>query len=306
MSSQPSLSVILCAHNPRAAYLQRTLAALAAQTLAPQEWEFVLVDNASEPALEATIFAPFTASARLVREMHLGLTPARLRGIYETKAEVIVFVDDDNVLAPDYLATALDLARHWPMLGTWGGQIAPEFEVAPPEWTRPYWKALALREVPQDCWSNLPGDANAEPFGAGLCVRRVVAEHYARALVSDNRRRALGRTGARLTSGEDSDLAWTACDLGFGNGVFSRLKLTHLIPAGRLEESYLLRLVEALSYSKVMLDAAHGRVPSRPSRSQRLFDYYCHLHVGARERRFLQAKARGRSRALDEIEAAGP
>ncbi len=305
MSAQPNLSVILCAHNPRAAYLERTLAALAAQTLAAKEWEFVLVDNASAPPLTAATLAPLPTSARLVREMRLGLTPARLRGIYETSAEVIVFVDDDNVLAPDYLANALELARAWPMLGTWGGQIVPEFEVQPPEWTRPYWKALALRDVPQDCWSNLPGDAHAEPFGAGLCVRRVVAEHYAHALINDHRRRALGRSGAQLTSGEDSDLAWTACDLGFGNGVFARLKLTHLIPASRLEEGYLLRLVEALSYSKVMLDASHGHRPSRPSRSQRLFDYYCHLHVSARERRFLQAKARGRDRALDELEAAG-
>ena len=40
----------------------------------------------------------------------LGLTPARLRGIRESRGELLVFVDDDNVLERDYLEVALALA----------------------------------------------------------------------------------------------------------------------------------------------------------------------------------------------------
>jgi len=43
------LTVAVCTHNPRAAFLARTLAALRAQTLASERWELLLIDNASSP-----------------------------------------------------------------------------------------------------------------------------------------------------------------------------------------------------------------------------------------------------------------
>jgi glycosyltransferase involved in cell wall biosynthesis len=43
------LTVLLCSHNPRRDYLQRTLNSLRAQTPPEEEWELLLVDNASNP-----------------------------------------------------------------------------------------------------------------------------------------------------------------------------------------------------------------------------------------------------------------
>ena len=40
----------------------------------------------------------------------LGLTPARLRGIRESIGDVVVFVDDDNILAANYLTTVKQIA----------------------------------------------------------------------------------------------------------------------------------------------------------------------------------------------------
>ena len=42
------VSVVIPTHNPRRDYLAQTLEALAAQTLAPEKWELVVVDNKSE------------------------------------------------------------------------------------------------------------------------------------------------------------------------------------------------------------------------------------------------------------------
>jgi glycosyltransferase involved in cell wall biosynthesis len=295
----PQLSVAICTHNPRLAYLARTLAGLRAQTLPPDTWELLVIDNASDPAVSTDL--TWHPRARVIHEPQLGLTYARLRAIAETSTELLVFADDDNVFAPNYLATALELAAEWPILGAWGGQIEPEFESAPPDWTRAYWQALALRTVDRDRWSNVKGDPRAEPYGAGLCVRRRVADAYAQALHNDPRRCALDRTGTGLISGGDTDFVHKACDLGLGTGIFTRLHVTHLIPTARLDERYLLRLIEALAYSKVMLDSLRGIIPSKPSRSQRLFDFYRHLHITARERRFLAARQRGRAKALAEI-----
>ena len=297
----PRLSVAICTHNPRAVYLTRTLAGLRVQNLPASSWELLIVDNASNPAL--TLDLSWHANARIVREERLGLTYARQRAIAETSAELLIFADDDNIFAPNYLATALEIASEWPILGAWGGQIAPEWETPPPEWTRPYWKALALRTFDRDRWSNVKGDPRAEPYGAGLCVRRCVANAYAQALRDDPRRCALDRTGTGLVSGGDTDFVHKACDLGFGTGIFARLHVTHLIPSARLEESYLLRLIEALAYSQVVLDSLRGIVPPKPSRSQRLFDFYRNLHITVRDRRFLAARHRGRAKALAEIKA---
>lgn len=297
----PAFSVIICTHNPRPHYLRRVLDALAAQTLAREKWELLLIDNASEPAVAADACA-FHPRGRVIREEQLGLTPARLRGIREATAEVLLFVDDDNVLAPDYLERAVAIGEEWPQLGAWGGQCIPEFEEPPAEWTRQYWNWIGIRELDRDYWSNVPNDDRSAPFGAGMCVRRRVAERYAHALHGDALRLSLDRTGTRLLAAGDSDLVYTSSDLGLGNGIFAALKLTHLMPRRRLEEDYLLQLVEAMTYSHTLLRHARGEKPSPPSRSQRLLRWYEHRRIPAREKRFEDAREAGYAAALRDIE----
>ena len=293
----PALSVIVCTHNPRREYLERALAGLAAQTLPRDRWELVLVDNASNSPVVSWFDASRAPQPRLISEPQLGLTHARLRGVRETSGDVIVFVDDDNVLAADYLEQADAIGREWPRLGTWGGQTLPEWEATPAPWTKRYWNWIGVRELDRDLWSNLRNDMRSAPFGAGMCVRRHVAETYAQVVSGDELRRSLGRTGTQLIGSEDSDLAFTSCDLGLGNGIFCRLKLTHIIPRQRLQEKYLLKLVESLTYSNTLLMLAHGVAAPIPSRAQRFLQFYQSLFIAQRARRFDRARARGRSRA---------
>src|SRR6266481_7107559 len=97
------VSVIICAHNPRPDYLGRALEALKGQTLSKDQWELLLVDNASKENLAERFDLSWHPHARHIREDELGLTPARLRGITESIGKLLVFVDDDNVLSLDYL-----------------------------------------------------------------------------------------------------------------------------------------------------------------------------------------------------------
>lgn len=295
------LSVVVCTHNPRPAYLARVLESLRAQTLPMADWELLIIDNASSPQLSADL--AWHSRGRLVREMKLGLTPARMRGIAEMESPLLVFVDDDNVLRADYLEQAIEVGRAHPYLGAWGGQVLAEFERTPEEWTRPFWPYLALREVKADLWSNLPWTSPTTPWGAGLCVRREVARRYAAHCRADAARAAFDRKGDQLTSSGDVDMALTACELGLGAGVFRRLELTHLIPPERLDEGYLLRLVESSSYSNALLLAIRGAVEpgGRPSPlgkyGRRLLDL---VRLSRRERRFKRAVERGWERAALE------
>jgi len=251
----PEASVIICTHNPRTQYLVRVLAALRAQTLPVGDWELLLVDNAShEPLTLAGCDLSWHPCVRLVREEELGVSAARLRGMREATSEILVFVDDDNVLAADYLAEALRIGREWPILGAWGsGQTAPEFEVDPPPHLLQFMDMLALRDVKSPRWSNVIPAAGALPWGAGQCVRQSVARAYGECVLGPGIR-IMGRRGQTLSSAEDVEIDFVACRMGFGVGIFPELRLTHLIPKERLSEDYLVRLAEGVWISAKLME----------------------------------------------------
>ena len=170
------VSVIICSHNPRAAYLARTLHSLRAQTLDASQWELLLIDNRSSSPLSDAWTLDWHPNARHVREPQLGLTPARVRGIIESRGELLVFVDDDNVLAPDYLQSARAIAERCPDLGAFGaGALEPEFEVTPPAQLHPWLSRLALRTVSAVERGHSWAAKSSIPWGAGLCVTRSIA-----------------------------------------------------------------------------------------------------------------------------------
>jgi len=68
-------------------------------------------------------------------------------------------------------------------------------------------------------------------------------------------------------------IALTSCDIGLGTGLFTSLKLTHLISAYRLQEDHLLRL-------------AQGMWP------EKLLQYYQNLQMDSRTRRLHAGLAR--------------
>jgi glycosyltransferase involved in cell wall biosynthesis len=248
---QISVSVILCAHNPQPQYLSRALASLRGQTLPTAQWEFLLIDNASSQPLAETWDISWHPHGRHLRAEELGLTPARLRGIQESSGQLLVFVDDDNLLAPDFLDQATAISALHPILGVFGaGVLEPEFEVRPSPELRNRLNLLALRSEPSALWSNNPKDAHCKPWGAGLCLTRLVANFY-RQLVADlGVTDVLDRRGQRLFAGGDDLFSQAATEVKLGFGVFPELRVTHLISANRLSQRYFLRLIHdhALSH----------------------------------------------------------
>jgi glycosyltransferase involved in cell wall biosynthesis len=247
-------SVIICTHNPRPVYLSRVLAGLRNQTLSLDSWELLLIDNASkEPLTPESWDISWHPQGRHIREGELGLSSARLRGIREASSDLLVFVDDDNVLEPNYLLEAIRIKREWPLLGVWGsGATFPEFEIEPADNLREFLGMLALRVVDSARWSNVFQCDRARPFGAGMCVRANVAmayrEHFIRSAIEVSDRRS-----AALSGGGDNEICYVACDTGLGVGIFPELKLTHLIPKERVSADYLVRLAEGTGFTRDLL-----------------------------------------------------
>jgi glycosyltransferase involved in cell wall biosynthesis len=140
---QPLLSVIIPTHN-RASSLARTLEALRQQTLPADCFEVLVVDNASSPDTAAVVgrFAD-AIPVRHVCEPHLGLHYARHCGARHAASETLVYIDDDVICEPGYLACVCE-AFGDPAVGCLGGRVVPQWEAAPPEWLLRYPGALAL------------------------------------------------------------------------------------------------------------------------------------------------------------------
>ena len=262
--SKPAVTVIIPTHRPHGDRLRRTLLGLRAQTLPVSDWELLLIDNASNPAVSLDSFASCApANLRLVAEPSLGLSHARRRGFIEARADIIVLVDDDNVLAPDYLSLVLAHFDSHPAVGALGGRSVPEFESTPAPWTTPFFDLLALRDLGSTALFSGLRTTNAArdtypacaPIGAGMALRRTAVQpwlnHADPADLSDRR-------GGELTSGGDNDIVIHLLRAGWDVAYFPDVSLTHLIPAGRLDPVYLARLNRGIQKSWLQLLIRHG------------------------------------------------
>jgi glycosyltransferase involved in cell wall biosynthesis len=250
-------SVIICTHNPRSDYFARVLDGLRNQTLPLNQWELLIVDNASQVPLASTCDISWHPTARHILERELGVAYARRRGIQEASADLIVFVDDDNVLDKNYLAESVKIKEEYPFLGVWGsGSIRGEFEVEPPESFRSW---LPVRETWGTRWSNLAGShflgespEEAIPWGAGMCLRKDVAIAYCE-FCDQSSLQIISHQGEGLLGGEDTEMCFVCCSRGLGVGTFPALKMTHLIPQRRVTKDYIVRFAEGTAISNNLL-----------------------------------------------------
>jgi GT2 family glycosyltransferase len=106
--------------------LRKCLDALAPQ-MAAAPVEVVVVDNGSTQDIGAVVAAH--PDVRFLKEPKKGAAPARNTGVRETTAPCLLFIDADCIPAPDWLATALELAGKDEIIG---GRVDLFDETPPP------------------------------------------------------------------------------------------------------------------------------------------------------------------------------
>ena len=124
------ISAIICTYN-REKYITECLEHL---RIACQNkmLEVLVVDNNSTDS-SASLIKGYLDShpdfpGRYILETKQGLSHARNRGIKEAKGDILVFLDDDSMVAPDYLEQLLKAMDSHPDAGAFGGRITPLFE----------------------------------------------------------------------------------------------------------------------------------------------------------------------------------
>ncbi|WP_162917083.1 glycosyltransferase [Dongia deserti] len=244
-----AIDVVICTYN-RAAGLDAVLANLEQQDCGGQiVWRVLVIDNASTDAtpdvVASHIKKDHLPGLRCVFEREQGLTAARLRGVQETTAPWIAFVDDDNFVAPNWLAAVGRAIEARSDAGGIGGKVALDWEVPPP----PYLKEFGFCFAEQD-----HGDRDCvvdSLAGAGMVLRRAALTDsgwLARPLIAD-------RVGRRLVSGGDVEMAQRVRAAGYSLWFTPDAVLKHRIPASRMSRRYLFRVIRGLGTSSALIGA---------------------------------------------------
>ena len=131
------LSLIISTYN-RSELLIGALKSVVAQTAPREEWECVVVNNNStDDKLDR--FDEFARAhpefnLRIVTELNQGLSFARNRGIRESEGEYIAIIDDDERIAPEFIAAYIELFDTVPEAVAAGGPIVAEYVTKRPSW----------------------------------------------------------------------------------------------------------------------------------------------------------------------------
>lgn len=239
------LSVIICTYN-RARYLYPLLESLAAGC--ETDYEIVLVDNNSSDATRAEVDR-FDADHPELQlhycfEPQQGLSYARNRGIRESKGDILVYVDDDALVNPDYLQTYARFFAENPEALAAGGPILPRYDgCEEPSWMSHYTRQLVTGKL----WL---GDREREfprgafPGGGNAAYRRAVFEQVGLFNVE------LGRKGSSLIGAEEKDLFDKMTSRGIRFYYLPTAILYHLIPPRKLTQDYFDRLTYGIGVSE--------------------------------------------------------
>ena len=99
----PEVSVVVVTRN-QAATLPETLRSLRAQTLAPDRWELIVIDDGSTDET-AEILRREAGGARVVRQETQGLPAGCNTGLRLARGRYFTRIDSDDVAEPDWLET---------------------------------------------------------------------------------------------------------------------------------------------------------------------------------------------------------
>lgn len=133
------LSVIIPTLN-RASLLRHTLASIKKQTLPKTEFEIIVVDNGSTDNTMQICQEYEKENGNLVYiyDNHVGLHNGRNRGFKESRADILVYADDDIEAGTEWLET-IDRGFKDDSVFLIGGNNYPIYETNKPPWFNRLW-----------------------------------------------------------------------------------------------------------------------------------------------------------------------
>ena len=236
-SNKKGVSVVICCYNS-SKRLPDTLEYLSNQKVRNGlMWEILIVDNNSDDNTSIIAQKVWNSQKknvpfRVVSEPDSGLSHARKKGVENARYEYIIFCDDDNWLASDYVENAFNIINSKPDYAAIGGQSEAVFDK---DAIVPVWFDKFKRDYAVGKQGEKSSDITHTElvWGAGIVIKRSVFLKVYKypPLLSD-------RKGKQLHSGGDNEMCLRFILFGFKLYYDDSLKFWHYIPKNRLEESY--------------------------------------------------------------------
>jgi glycosyltransferase involved in cell wall biosynthesis len=210
-------------------------------------WEILVIDNNSKDATAAIVQAfqaDFPCPIHYYLEAQQGAAYARKRAIQVAQSDLIGFLDDDNLPDPNWVMEAYRFAQTHPNAGAYASQIHAEFEVTPPP---NFQRILPFLAITERGSKPLRYERHQRilPPSAGLVVRKPawINNVPSQTILS-------GRVEGCMLTGEDLEVLSYIQRSGWEIWYNPDMKLSHKIPAWRLEKAYLMPFFRGIGLSR--------------------------------------------------------
>ncbi len=212
-------------------------------------WEVIVVDNNSTDETAAVIEQykaqwPLAIPLQYVFEKRQGAGYARHRAMRVAESPLVGFLDDDNLPAQNWVASAYRFSQKYPSAGGYGSRIQGDFEHTPPKDFERIAPFLALIDRGDEPLIYKPHEKVLPP-GAGLVIKRDLwLKHVPADPVLG------GRTQSSMLTGEDLEAILHIQRAGWEIWYNPEMCLQHKIPKQRLEHQYLINLMRGIGLSR--------------------------------------------------------
>ena len=236
---RPLVTAAICTYQ-RYDMLGDAIASLLRQSMPPECYRIVVVDNSPNPALSQEAAGRWRGQTNLrwIHEQTAGLSHARNAAIAAADTPFIAFLDDDAVACDDWLEAVLEaFERLGPAAHVIGGRVRPRFGAPRPEWLSERLQAyLSVCDLGDKTRLLRPGEW---VVGANISYRT----ERLRAVGGFST--ALGRVGggAALMSNDETELEDRLRAQGGQTGYTPRAEVEHFVPADRLTQDWFRRRV---------------------------------------------------------------
>lgn len=240
------ISVVICTYN-REKYIYNALKSIADQDYPVELYEIVLIDNNSTDRTEALCLKFRNDYPRVNFQYHIetqqGLSFARNRGIFESKGEIIIYLDDDAEAQQNYLKEYEMLFDKYPKAIAAGGKIIPCFEGKEPKWMSKIMRALLGGAL--DFGNEIkPFKKGTYPGGGNAAYRKEAFETFG--LFNTD----LGRKGTGLMGSEEKDMFDRFRNQGLLFYYIPKAGIYHHIPESRFSDMHFKNLSLSIGFAE--------------------------------------------------------
>lgn len=210
------ISAIVCTYN-RELFICGTIDSLLISLTRVKDFEIIIIDNNSSD-LTPELLLKYKNHSRIkcIKEEIQGLSHARNRGITEATGDILVFLDDDIEIKPDYFLT-LEKTFSDPGISIAGGKVLP-FNVDIPHWLpERYYYLVSIFDM---------GDrikTTRYIMGGNCAIRKELVDKVGFYNVE------LGRKGNNLMAGEENEYMDRIISLGYKIYYVPDLTIYHKI-----------------------------------------------------------------------------